>query len=309
MSVVSEKSDRFSFSVEPLDEGASYYSGRTSAGNACLLVRTSNTGRTVPLLLAGLEANFGVPCLIRETHLADRTEVLTTVVCLSQSPETEEYFGRICDSLVGQLGPLPTAESAERGIQFLVDLFQRLSTPPRKQLAGLVGELCVIFEATNPKVAIEPWRQEEYDRFDFGIGGLRIDAKASSTRLRRHSFSIEQTRPPKGTRAFVASIFVEPLPVGIAIADLLDLIEERAQEIEAIGRLRLVVADSLGKDLPSAMRWRFDLQLARESLRFFDVENIPRLPEDIPHGVSDIHFVSDLSSAPPYSGDVWACPK
>jgi hypothetical protein len=45
----------------------------------------------------------------------------------------------------------------------------------------------------------------------------------------------------------------------------------------------------------------FDLELATESLQFFDHADIPKLAGPIPTTISDIRFTSDISAAPALS--------
>lgn len=46
----------------------------------------------------------------------------------------------------------------------------------------------------------------------------------------------------------------------------------------------------------------FDWQLAKESLAFFDAEEVPKIDGGIPPTVSDVRFRSDLSSLIPMEG-------
>ncbi|WP_157955933.1 PD-(D/E)XK motif protein [Devosia indica] len=290
-----------SFSVSQVSGHRAYYAGRTALGQACLLIATSDVGRTVPLLLVGLEVFFSIPCRIREYGEEERTETLTAAICMSSDPAIEEYFSNVCETLIQQFGPNPSAVTVEEGILFLVDLFRKLGDPSKREVIGLAGELCVIHEAGNADRAVEAWRSEKTDRYDFAVGTLRIEAKASSSRDRRHSFSLEQTRPSAASSAFVASIFIEAAGGGTSLAALIRSIEGRLTDPDLIGRFRLIIADSLGERLPLALRWRFDLELARASLAFFDISTIPSLVGDIPAGVSQVRFLSDLGSCSPTS--------
>ena len=64
-------------------------------------------------------------------------------------------------------------------------------------------------------------------------------------------------------------------------------------------RLRTIVADTLGTDLPSALGWRFDLRLARSSLALFDLRGIPAIRGSLPDGVSGVRFTSDIDTCQP----------
>jgi hypothetical protein len=56
---------------------------------------------------------------------------------------------------------------------------------------------------------------------------------------------------------------------------------------------------TLGAGWSDAMEECFDLELASESLQFFDSTDIPKIDGPISTAVSDIRFTSDMSAATP----------
>ncbi len=60
-------------------------------------------------------------------------------------------------------------------------------------------------------------------------------------------------------------------------------------------------AATLGQSLAESLDRRFDLRLAKSSLVFFDLREIPAIRGDLPAGVSALHFNSDLSALQPLS--------
>ncbi|SOC13195.1 hypothetical protein SAMN05877809_106217 [Rhodobacter sp. JA431] len=93
----------------------------------------------------------------------------------------------------------------------------------------------------------------------------------------------------------VASFIVQPSGGGISISELLSGIEARIQVHDLILKLRTVVADTLGRDMQSALSWSFDLQRATSSMRIFDVSTIPAIRGPLPAGVSGVRFLVDLA--------------
>ena len=273
-----------------------FYAGRDALGTATLLIRTPNAGRTVPLKLAGIEARFSVPCHIAEPGGNARTESLTAVMCLSHEPEVEGYFSKVIDLLVGVLSPAPTSSAVVSAINDLVDLFQKLKRPPRKPIVGLVGELLVIEAARDTATAISAWRMDNDERYDFASENLRVEAKASSTRKRVHYLSAEQAEPPPESVGLLASICIEQAGGGVSLAQLMDGIEVRLANHTDVIRLRGIVADTLGSDLPSALEWAFDHAAARASLAWFNLRAVPAVRGPAPAGMSAIRFMTDLSA-------------
>lgn len=286
------------YHVRQLSGHTAFYAGRDARGTATLLVRATGTGRTVPLRLAGIEARFSVPCHIAEPGGVDRTELLTVVMCLSHEHDVEGYFARVVDLLVGILGASPTIAAVASAINELVDLFQKLRKPPRKPIVGLVGELMVIASAKSAAAAVSAWRTDPDERYDFSTEALRVESKASTTRKRLHFLSAEQANPPPGTIGLLASVFIEQAGGGTSLGQFLDAIEARLSGHADVSRVRTIVADTLGADLPSALQWAFDLAGARSSLAWFDLRCVPAIRGAAPVGVSGIRFVSDLSSCP-----------
>jgi hypothetical protein len=245
-------------------------------------------------------------CRVVEPGMAARTETLTAVLCLSQDPGIEEYFARIVDLLVGVLGPSPDTAAVATAINELVELFQKLRHPPRKPIVGLVGELLVIDCASDPSVAIAAWRTDPNERYDFAMDNLRVEAKASSTRTRIHFLSAEQADPSPGIVGLLASLFVEQSGGGVSLERLLVSIEAKLSSHSQVVRLRSIVADTLGRDLPAALNWSFDLALARSTLAWFDLRLIPAIRGPLPPGVSGVHFTTDLAGCKPISASVLA---
>lgn len=287
------------FRVRRVPGQPAYYVGRDPTGAAAFLVSASGSGRSVPLRLAGIEARFALPCTVAEPSQEQRTEMLTAILCTLRDPGTEAYFASIADLLMGVLGGAPTIAEVASAVGHLVELFQRLRVPPRRSLIGIVGELVVIHAAQDVAAAVGAWRSDPDERYDFATGALRVDAKASATRRRTHSFSMEQANPPEGTIGILASMFVEQLGGGTSVAEMLEGIEAYLPTHAAMMRLRTIVADTLGMDLLAALGWRFDMRLARSSLALFDLRGIPAIRGALPDGVSSVRFTSDIDACDP----------
>jgi hypothetical protein len=283
------------FNVSRLPGNPAFYAGRDASGNAALLIKASGDGGQVPLRLAGIEANYSVLCKVAEPGAPEQIETLTSIVCLSRERGIETYFASAAESLLTLLPPNPTIIDVAGAVQRLVDLFQKLRRPPRRYLAGLVGELCTLRAARDSAAAVASWRTDPEDRYDFVVGRLRMDVKSSSNRRRSHDVSFEQANPPPNCVGLIASTWVEAAGGGTSVAELLQSIEARlGTNYGAISRLRIIVADSLGETLPSAMDRRFDLDLATASTRYYDATTIPAIRPPLPVGVSALRFTSDF---------------
>ena len=171
--------------------------------------------------------------------------------------------------------------------------------PPRKTVLGLWAELFLICQSRDPATLIRCWHAGPEDRFDFADGPQRIEAKAASSRLRIHTFALEQLHPPVGCTAIVASVIVERSAGGQTIADLLDEIRSAVGAPDLLIRLDSVVSQTMGSEWRQANTIAFDRQLAEDSLQFFDSRDIPSVSSNVPPEVTDVHFRVNLTQQSP----------
>jgi hypothetical protein len=294
------------FNVRRLESGSIFYAGRDPRGFATFLIETSDSGRTVPLKLAGIEASFSTPYRIIEASGSASMQTLTAIICTNQEREVIAYFANIMESLLPFLGRTPSTQRVAEIVRQLVELFQKLRSPGRRSLAGLTGELNVIDAARDVATAVRCWRTDSDERFDFVASTLRLDVKASSGRQRIHEISFDQANPPVGTSAVIASIWIEAMAGGMSLSELLRSIEAKlAGQANQILRLRTIVAATLGDSLPKAMQWCFDRELAISSICYFDATAIPAIRPPLPSNVLSARFVSDLTGCSAIDVAVW----
>jgi hypothetical protein len=254
----------------------------------------------VPLKLAGIEVMFATPYEIAEPGETSVSQTLTAIICTNIDEEVTAYFANVLESLLPFMGDNPSTRQVEEAVRQLIDLFQKLRNPARRSIVGLLGELLVIKAARDTVAAVSAWRSDPNNRFDFALGKMRLDVKASSNRQRVHDISFEQANPPMKAVGLIASIWIEAQGGGESLSELLTSIEARLQgKPNEIARLRTVVADTLGGSLPQAMGWRFDSDVAQSSLRYFEATVVPAIRPPLPKGVSSARFISDLSGCPP----------
>ena len=205
----------------------------------------------------------------------------------------------VCEIIVRILGAQPTLQQVVDAVRHLVDLFQRLARPSTRSVFGLFGELYVIHVSASPTTATEAWRSASDDRFDFSINDIRLEVKASSTRQRAHNFSLEQCTPLPATLGILVSLFVETSGGGLSLLELVQRIERQLDSrVDLILKLQETVTEGLGAAAANALSMRFDEDLARSSLRLYELGIIPAVREDVPSEVSQVRFRSDISRTP-----------
>lgn len=288
---------RTAYSVAPISEVDGYFVGKDNEGKACILINVaeSNSRHQAPIRLEKLDVQFEALSLVRSGN-ATHEGVFTIIRCRTEEPEIMRYFLSICETIIDILGATPTLTTVASAINRLAQIFQRLQNPPSKRVNGLFGELFIIRRCRSPLRAIAAWRTHDDSRFDFSVGDVRLDVKTTTGKIRAHYFSYEQCNPPSGTLGVVASLFVERAAGGISLGELLSEIDRLLGSCaDLLLKLHAVVASTLGVTAGEALGIRFDNRLAESSLRFFDMQAIPAIRGEMPPGVSDVHFRSDLT--------------
>ena len=286
------------YHVKPINGLDNHYFGRTNSGAPCLLLFSKDSSVKTPIRLASIDVTFAVPCTISsiEDEMV-RTETMTAIVCTATDHAVQNYFAHICGTILQIVGAEPDLEFVVETVKRLVDLFQKLSAPARKSVIGLIGELFVIYSANSATESLAAWRSTVDDRYDFSVDDIRLEVKASGSRQRAHSFSLEQCNPPADTTGVLVSMFVESSGGGMSLLELINRIEAQVRDDATLPlKLEENIVDCLGKDLTAALNMRFDDKLAKSSLIIYDLTKIPAIRESVPLDVSQIRFLSDLTN-------------
>ena len=283
-----------------------YRVGRDSQGNPAILIETTGTAGAAALSdFEGrhVRVGHGVSCSVSEAGVEVGREQFSVVTCVDSDDLLKDRFFDAAETLLRSLGETPAIEELRRVVAGLIELFRLASQPPRGTIQGFWAELWIIAQAREPEVLLDAWHAEPSDAYDFNSGPERLEIKSSSQRTRKHSFSHRQLQPPTGTRVAIASVFVERSGGGPTISTLVERIRRRVANPQALRRLDYIVASTLGTDWRTGVEAAFDSELASESHRFYTVDSVPSLPSDVPYGVSDIRYVSDLSGVQALVGE------
>lgn len=296
---IAASSEEGRFRVATVTTSPSYMAARSPAGGPALLVRCTTPAPVMPVRLAGIEARYGVRCLLRDED-GEREEHLSIVECLATAPEEQRLFAACAEELIGLLGPDPTMQSLGDAVDRLVTMFRALSQPARTDIVGLIGELCAIYAAGSVSGAVRAWRTDPKERFDFVAGSLRLDVKAASGADRVHHLSALQVLPAQGTVGVLASVLVSLASGGTSVGELIDEIAVRLDDDrDGLFRMREAITLTMGSALQQALEVRFDLSATVQSLRYYDLATVPALRPPFPDGVSDVRFRTDLDLVEP----------
>jgi hypothetical protein len=184
-------------------------------------------------------------------------------------------------------------DAVRKLIQDLVSLFRALTQSNQKSTQGLWGELFLIDQASDVELAVSSWHTTPNDRYDFAKGHERVEVK-TTTGPRIHMFSHAQLVPVDGLRVSVASLVLNRTGDGQSCADLVVRVLPRLSSESSRRSFVDQVVRTLGEDWNTQGGYRYDPDQALQNLRFFNVENIPKIVEPIPTNVHGVKYQSDL---------------
>lgn len=297
-----ESWERPLFAVLPVPGYSNYLVGKNRELQACLLLSAdAQTGQHYPpIRLENLDVQFGLPCQLKKEGQSTSEGAFTVIRCRDSDNQTTQYFLSICETIIRILGENPTPDQIANSVNRLVAILQKVKQPATRPLNGLFGELYLVMVSGNAIRALTAWRTDGSARFDFSDGDIRLEVKSVSGRTRSHIFSYEQCNPPAGTTAIVASLYAEQVATGTSLRSMIDDIATRVStNADLMLKLHENVAATLGATLHSGLSRHFDTRLAKSSLRFFSLEDIPAIRGPLPPGISDVRFRSDLSALSP----------
>jgi len=299
--LVASQSEGARFSALPIVGYKRHRLGKDAQGAPALLIAVTKSGTAwpPPTVLEHLRVQHDVPCYVMRNDKSHDEDRFTVVRCVGDDPALRIYFLQVAAALVVALGTRPSAEDVTRAIGQFVELFRAMSGSARKSVQGLWAELLVLALASNPAVLMSAWHTTPGDRYDFSMSNQRIEVKSTANRIRAHQFSLEQLCPPNGTKALIASLFVERASAGTSVDDL---VSEVRTYVDAFPDLLLhldqIVSLTLGLNWRQATEMHFDRELAESSLTFFASDSVPKVNSALPAGVSAVHFTSNLTDVP-----------
>ena len=230
--------------------------GKSTAGYPALLIAVQPAparDRPAPIVLEHVRVQHDVDCIVHRPDGTEETSRFTLILCTCSDRLMQEYFLRTVSSVVFGLYNVPSQGDVVQAINTLVELFRSMTQAPRKSVQGLWAELLVIAEAPEPAELIQFWHSLPEDRYDLTAGIQRVEVKSTTGRVRSHHFSLDQVRPPLGTRVLVASLFAESAAGGTSVLELFEEIRAHAAgDMTSLLHLDRVLRLSLGN------AWRKD---------------------------------------------------
>lgn len=294
------------FRVIPVIEGSSHRLGCSEEGFPIFFVECSDNKKTTDVHLELIDVQFNRLCNLNNS---DGTEPISRTFCLvelkSLKKDFTRYFLDVFSLVLAKLPVSPSTAQLRDEISKLIQLFMGASSYSATSLQGLWAEMLVIEQSENPDYLINAWHISANDKYDFNDGTDKIEVKSTSKISRSHEFALEQLNPNDGSRLIIASVFVIKTGIGKNLFDIESSIISRLQNNESVEKLKSMIIKTLGENLDSVGNIYFDYTQAVDSLNYYNHKDIPSVDAtNVPMGVSNVHFLSDLSNVEPLTVDL-----
>ena len=299
------------YAGEPLDEARfsrNIYFAKNKDNRNCFLIRVQQENRPFAApSLKEINILFQVQCTIETDQGPDR-DYWTIIEFNSEDDFKEDLFFTQMESIFGKLEfPCKTSDVSTL-LQALFSLFKLLSRPGKSKLQGLWAELYLIYKSKDARELMRYWHINKSERYDFTDQEFRVEVKSCGTsNYRKHKLSHRQAYPPDKTVVIIASVIAEEISNGLSIKTIYEALQNTLiDEVELMEKLNLQCVETLGRDFETNITMSFDEQQAEQSLKFFDIRSIPKIEQDIPQGVEDLSYSSDLSIVNPINREEYS---
>ena len=242
-----------------------------------------------------LELLHNLECIVAEDNKR-KCENYTIILFKSKEFNLQKYFLGIAGNLLSELSKNPSQKEIYSIFNDFIEIFKAISSPPKTTIQGLWCELLLIETSLKPETLLEYWHNNPEEKFDFNANQEIIEVKSSSTLERKHIFTSEQLNAEEGTKIIISSIFARQSSNGKSIEDLMESIKNRVKSEVLIQKLLKIVGATLGNALEQGIAIRFDYELGKESINFYDSSAVSKIKRiNIPSKVSEVKFKSDLT--------------
>lgn len=289
--------------VESLDHANRLFAAVDSDGAWALVVVAQKSSKPIPALkLSSLSVDYGVSYQLHKSDAVDQLRV-SALRCLTVDPAIRNLFATFCVALLGALPGDPSDADLEREVDKWVALFWRLQAPARTTVIGLIGEVTILDNVEHLGDWVRAWHTSATDNLDFAFStpSLSVEVKATSGQQRVHELSLHQAIPPITHLHYFASVIVELREAGVRLGDVVDKLTEELTGTFESQLFWQALVEVCGSSLGEFLDARYMRDVARETLRFYEGEAVPKpivqLP--LPAGVSGLRFRSDFSSLEP----------
>lgn len=273
--------------------------GVSEEGFPMFFVVTSDTNLMQNLNAELLSVEYNVLCNIIEGDTILDDQPFSIITLRSENEQFQKMFIDVFLMMLDTLPQKPSNISLASKIESLLSIFAKLKRHPIHKLQGLWAELLMIEQSKEPTIVARAWHAMPNSKYDFNMGGDKIEVKSTSSENRVHHFSLDQLNPSPKSRLLICSVIARESAQGtngFSVFDLYDRIMERIKDSEVRMHVSEIITETLGSDYYIAQKKYFDYIEAIDRLAYFNYIDVPKVKkEDVPEHVSEVRFASNLS--------------
>ena len=294
----SERATENRFHVVPI-LGKLHKIGISEEGFPKFFVVTSDNCIMQNLNAELLSVEYNMLCNIVEEDVVLDNLYFSIITLRSDNEQLQKMFIDVFLMMLDTLPAKPTNMSLASKIESLLSIFAKLKRQPVHKLQGLWAELLLIDQSIDPTTVARSWHTMPNSKYDFNLGGDKIEVKSTQSENRVHHFSLDQLNPSPNSRLLVCSVIVRESGQGNKGLSVFDLYYQIAQKIiDSQVRMHVyeIVTETLASDFYNAQKIYFDYIEACDRLAYFNYVDIPKIQKDnVPEHVTEVRFASDLS--------------
>lgn len=246
-----------------------------------------------------LSVEYNVLCNIIEGEEIMDDHYFAIITLRSENEQFQKMFIDVFLMMLDTLPVKPSNIALASKIESLLSIFAKLKKHPVHKLQGLWAELFMIDHSKNPTVVARSWHSTPNSKYDFNLGGDKVEVKSTQSENRVHHFSLDQLNPSPNSKLLICSVIVREAAKGnngLSVFDLYDKIIPRINDSEIRMRLSEIITETLGCDFYIAQKKYFDYVEASDRMAFFNYVDVPKIAkEDVPQHVTEVRFSSDLT--------------
>lgn len=282
------------FKVISVTKNSNHYLGKNYKNHFAILFNTKKpVGK--PDGLKYIELSHNEECLIENENKQEKIKTFSVLKFTADSDDLRVVFIKMLTNIIYDIPINPSQKDISDITKVMFDVFVNMQKTNESELIGLWGELLIIDLAKDKTKIIKAWHEKNTDNFDFHYANELLEIKTTTTNDRIHNFSFKQLNI-KHHDFYLASVRLQYSRSGLSLEDLMQKILAKVSDLDLKKKLEINYYSIIGNFTKEILdNYKFDYLFAKENIKFFDLDSIPRLKENPMNGVENIKFTSDLN--------------
>ena len=217
------------------------------------------------------------------------------LICKKNDEMSVQHFRRVCHYLFIKNNSKISSEEMLKLFYSLERIFSESGKQSPELEIGLYGELALInYMYENNCIHYNKWHGDFFSKHDFELNKkTKLEVKITIKEIRKHTFGHDQIYR-SNLDVFVVSCILKRCEKGVSLFELckqtINILNDSSQ---------MLAIELLMKKLGLSENYtgiNCILEDVYDNINLYNAKDIPHLIENIPDGVSNIHYDIDLSN-------------